>query len=535
MRRITNIILLSAGVLLSLTGCQKGNEPQNSSDRAVRFGASTAAETRTSFSGDRSDGERERVDWSAGDKIMIWSDFAAVPEGRTPHFAGNPNLAVYGLTNIREDGSKSTANITNDTGNALHYPDGDKECAFWGVYPAGAVTESPVNNAVPFAIAAEQDITLNSNTTDLNSYVPDMQQAYMLAYADGAKESGPAVELLFKPAFTDFEFNITTKLEKDLTIYALEITSETTALSGSFTATCNDGTWGFTVPSDDAKSVKAVLPEGGLTIPQNASDDKKTLSLNVFALPQDLKDLKVTFYTSEGTKAMKLTIPGDKTKMKTFEGCKKHRINGLILPTGWFFNYITMNLKVLEWEAVDVTGDSGEFPQAFQIAVTGDGVKNGYEDCGLGDSDHKDPYRQQWYFMPTYTVGEDAVTTVVTVTFKVTLPAGGTWEVEPVGGTEANPVPDDLSVFSIKNVSPGATNPDQFYGPIGTYGSTEVKFEITYIGTDTAEHSLYFHTYVYSGGNKSGNKYNIDSETQLYDRGRGYHTFIVNSDTYNNE
>ena len=66
MRRITNIILLSAGVLLSLTGCQKGNEPQNSSDRAVRFGAGTVAETRTSFSGDRSDGERERVDPADG-------------------------------------------------------------------------------------------------------------------------------------------------------------------------------------------------------------------------------------------------------------------------------------------------------------------------------------------------------------------------------------------------------------------------------------------------------------------------------------
>lgn len=530
MRKITNIILLSAGILLSMTGCQKGNEPQNSSDRAVRFGASTAAETRTSFSGDRTDGQRERVDWSADDKIMIWSDFAAVPEGRAPHFAGNPNLAVYSLTNIRADESKSTANITNDTGNALHYPDGDKECAFWGVYPAGAVTESPVNNAVPFAIAAEQDITLNSNTTDVNSYVPDMQQAYMLAYAGGAKESGPAVELLFKPAFTDFEFNITTKLEKDLTIYALEITSETTALSGSFTATCNDGTWGFTVPTDDAKSVKAVLPEGGLTIPQNASDDKKTLSLNVFALPQDLKDLKVTFYTSEGTKAMKLTIPGDKTKMKTFEGCKKHRINGLILPTGWFFKYITLDLVVLDWEAKTVEGTSAEFPQASQFSVSGTGVLNGYTDIRHSQGD-KDPWRQRWYFKDGQTVN---------VFFKVMLPANGTWEVEVVGGTEENPVEADAALFTVKNISPAVdddtpTVEDNLYGPMRQEGSTDVELEITYNGDPGEAHSFFFHTYVWSGPNRTGTKFNIDSETQIYDRGRGYHTFFVNNSLYPND
>ena len=517
MKKITNIILLSAGILLSLTGCQKGNEAENS-DGAVRFSASTNAETRTAYSGVRDD-QKERIDWSADDKIMIWSDNAAVPEGRTPYFAGNPKLAVYGLTNIKTSDIKSVANITSQS-SALHYPENDQACQFWAVYPAEAVTESPVGNTVPLKISAEQTLAENTNTTatDLNDYVPDMKEAYMLAYASGAKESGPAVDLLFKPAFTDFEFNITTKLDYDLTITAVELVSTSTALSGGFTATCTDGTWGYEIAADAAMSVKAVLPEGGLTIPKDASDDEKTLSLNIFALPQNLTDLKVIFYTNEGKKAMKLTLPSDKTQMKEFAACKKHRINGLILPTGWFFSYITLDLKVVDWQAVDVTGGSEEFPQATQFAVSGEGVKNGYTDINHGIGD-KDPYRQQWYFQKGQTV---------TVFFKIMLPVNATWLLEPVGGVEGAEV--DLSPnFVFTNAyDPTKTGDAALTGTIDDSGNTAVKVEITYTGDDAA--SFFFHSYAI----KDGIKYNIDSETQIYDRGRGYHTFFVNNPAYNN-
>ena len=520
MRRITNIILLSAGVLLSLTGCQKGSVTENS-DGAVRFSGSTDAETRTAYSGVR-DSEKERIDWSADDKIMIWSDKASVPEGRTTYFEGNSNLAVYGLANIKVTDGKSVANITNETGNALHYPENDEACQFWAIYPADAVKKSPVNNAIPLTISADQTLAANTNTTtaDINDYVPDMTEAYMLAYASGAKESGPAVDLVFKPAFTDFEFNITTKLDKPLTITAMKITSESTPLSGDFTATFANNKWSFSNTDDVEMSVEATLPEGGLTIQSGAME---TLSLNIFALPQNLKDLKVIFTTSEGTKAMKLTIPGDKTKMKEFAACKKHRINGLILPTGWFFQYIDLDLKVLEWEAVSIDGVSSEFPQATQFAVSGDGVKNGDSDLhlgGTGNDRQKDPYRQQWYFQ----TGQ-----VVTVFFKVMLPVNGTWKLEPMGGTEENPADLD-SGFQFKNVYTEATGAAALTGSIGSDGNTSVKIEITYTGTGEA--SFFFHSYVITSG-ENGEKINIDSETQIYDRGRGYHTFFVNSPLYN--
>ena len=329
------------------------------------------------------------------------------------------------------------------------------------------------------------------------------------------------MDLLFKPAFTDFEFNITTKLTTPLTIKAMEIKSETTPLSGKFTAAFANGEWGFTIADDAAMSVKATMPGDGLTIQSGAME---TLSLNIFALPQDLKDLKVVFYTNEGTKAMKLTIPGDKTKMKEFKGCWKHRINGLILPTGWFFQYFTFDFKVLEWEAVTVDGVSDEFPQSTQFAVSGDGVKNGDSDLhlgGTGDDRQKDPYRQQWYFIDGQTV---------TVFFKIMLPKNGTWELEPVGGTEENPVDGDEAYFTFANAY-DETDASPLDGPIGGDGNTAVKINITYNGPAGEAHSFYFHTYAID---QDGHKYNIDSETQIYDRGRGYHTFFVNNSLYNN-
>ena len=518
MKKITSIALLTAGILLSLTGCQKGTGVDNS-DKIVRFSASTGYETRTAYSGVLdTDKKIERIDWSAGDEIMIWSDNATVRPSGTPYFSGNDKLAVYKIGSITASGEKSIAAIVDENGGGLLYPDNDPGSIFWGVYPASAVKESPVNNSVPFAIEAEQALTANGNTNVSYDYAPDMQQAVMLAYVSGAKASAPSVEIPFKPAFTDFEFNLEipaddeTAADYSVTITAIEFNSTSTALSGGFTATCTDGTWGYTIADDAAKTVKATLGEG-LTLDK----DNPKLTLNIFALPQNLTDLKVTFYTTDGNKTLKL-LAQDKTTWLTFTGGKKHRLNGIILPTNWYFSYITLDLKVLEWQAIDVTGTSAEFPQATQFAVSGEGVKNGYKDInhGLGE---KDPFRQQWYFMKGQTV---------TVFFKIMLPVNGTWKLEPVGGVEGTEVALSSDFVFTNAYDRTKTGDAALTGAIDDSGNTAVKIEITYTGDDPA--SFFFHSYAI----KDGIKYNIDSETQIYDVGRGYHTFFVNNPAYNN-
>ena len=515
MRNIAQTILLSAGILLSLTGCQKGATEGSGKD--VKFKASANnLETRTAFGDVVTENNLaiQRIDWKSGDKLLIWSDNAIVRENRShPSFSSNnTHIATYSVSNIREEGRKSVANIDDPAGLGLRYQDDPgMKYAFWGIYPAGAVSSNPsVNNSTA--------LTLYDTQTGVE---PDMNQAFMTAVALNTEANKP-VELQFYPAFTTFEFILEGGDDDDysLTIskFALESEGEGgTDLAGKFIATCSDGTWTYDCEDEgNSRLITVTFPEP-LTVTKGT-----TASFRFFALPQDLTNLRITFWTNEGTKSTKLMNKGTVNQntgageYATFKGTKYHKIKGLVLPAGMYFSYITLDLQVLEWETKNMTGVSEEFPQTTQFAVTG--AKNGRDDLNMGES-----ARQQWYFMPGQTV---------TVTFKVMLPAGGTWELVPMGGTEASPVESDANLFTIRNVSNG-TPSTNLYGPINNSGSTDVKIEITYNG-DSAQHSFYFLSYAYSGPNRTGEKYNIDSETQLYDRGRGYHTFIVNSPSYNN-
>lgn len=516
MRNIAQTILLSAGILLSLTGCQKGTTTGKGKD--VQFKASTKSiETRTSFADVETENgiDYQRIEWKAGDKILVWSDNAIVRQGLShPNFSSsNTHIATYPVFNIRKEGRKSVANIDDPAGLGLQYLDEPGvKYTFWGIYPADAVTVNPsVNNSTEFTLLDMQE-----------GVEPDMNQAFMTAVAQNTDPDTP-VELQFYPAFTTFEFILEGGDDDDysleITKFALESEGEGgTDLAGKFIASCQNGTWTYDCEDEDnSRLINVTFPEP-LTITKGT-----TASFRFFAFPQDLTNLRITFWTNEGTKSTKLMRNGSvnqstgEGEYMTFAGTKYHKIKGLVLPSGMFFSYITLDLQVLEWQTKNMTGTSEEFPQTTQFAVTG--AKNGRDDLNQGES-----ARQTWYFQPGQTV---------TVTFKMMLPAGGTWELVPMGGTETNPVEADASLFTIRNVSSGTPSAN-LYGPINDSGSTDVKIEITYNGSDTAQHSFYFLSYAYSGANRTGEKYSIDSETQLYDRGRGYHTFIVNSPLYNN-
>ena len=515
MRNIAQTLLLSAGILLSLTGCQKGTTEGSGKD--VKFTASTKnIETRTAFGNVVTENnlDIQRIDWKNGDKILIWSDNAVVRENLShPSFSSNnTHIATYSVYNIREEGRKSVANIDDPAGLGLRYQDDPSmKYAFWGIYPAGAVTANPsVNNSAEF--------TLMDSQTGVE---PDMNQAFMTAVALNNEANKP-VELQFYPAFTTFEFILKggddDNYSLEISKFALESEGEGgTDLAGKFVATCTNGTWTYDCEDEGNSRLITVTFPQPLTITKGSE-----ATFRFFALPQDLKNLRITFWTNEGTKSTKLMQKGSVNQSTgegdymTFAGTKYHKIKGLVLPAGMFFSYITLDLQVLEWQTTDMTGVSEEFPQSTQFSVTG--AKNGASDLNQGTD-----ARQKWYFKPGETV---------TVTFKMMLPAGGTWEVVPVGGEEGNEVAADASLFTIRNLS-GETATTNLYGPINNTGSTDVKLEITYNGSDTAQHCFHFLTYAYSGANRTGEKYNIDSETQLYDRGRGYHTFYVNSPLYN--
>ena len=541
MRNKYLLILLSAGMFLSLTGCEK--EPAYQDAQTVRFTISSGApRTKTVYSGEGTGTPGnlswERIDWVQGDKLLIWSNSAYVKKQAPKEYS-----AVYavGKPNVDAgDPNKSWSIIVDEADEGLLYDDEiqDNSYMFWSIYPKSAAVSIPEGgsddaNTVQFVIFGSQgDTEVSTGTTETekrDTLKPNMDQAIMLAAVKNAKYNSD-VEFEYYPAFTAFEFTLSTDDEEDEDLSLSKIVlSSNSKLAGTVTATVKSGTTEgddpigaseYALGTDAQTSLTYTFPEGTVI--------SKThyLTFTVFALPQDIERLKISFYGeddetpfSEGT----LKYNGNDI---TFGSCLKHCIRGVKIPTGWSFSYLTFDLKVLDWEGVDITGDSSDFPQASQFAVTGEGVKNGYTDLHLGrpasgGAEQKDPYRQQWYFIDDQTVS---------VFFKVMLPQDGKWELEVVGGTEENPVEADADLFTFTNAyDEEDTTP--LKGDIGHNGETAVKINITYNGPEGEAHSFFFHTYAYD---TAGNKYNIDSETQIYDRGRGYHTFFVNNSVYNN-
>ena len=199
MRNTVKAFLLAAGVLLSLTGCQKGSFGKVGQE--VRFGAVTGQpETRTSYSNSNENetaaDKWERIDWKQGDIFRVYSSVAAKLNGN--HYS---DYYVNGRTS---NGKISEASIENNEAGGLVWGEGTND--FYALYPYNAfeVTTDAVGkvSAAKAAIPATQALTKAED----GEYYPDMNKAYMLAIAKAEPKS--TVELNFYPYFTAFEFEV---------------------------------------------------------------------------------------------------------------------------------------------------------------------------------------------------------------------------------------------------------------------------------------------------------------------------------------
>ena len=349
MSKKTTILLLSAGILLSLAGCQKGTLT-NQSGQAIRFGAVTSAPTRTSYSGegtaDPDNADRlswERIDWVAGDQIMIASDKALSRD--------NVNYsAVYRVVApSKKNADVSQASIVNDEGKGLVWgDDANEEYTFWGVYPAAVGDKNLEEGKVTFSIASTQSADSDGKL--------DMSQAVMLAKITGAKPSDKSVDLQFYPAYTAFEFVITGAAanKSAVPLTKVELISSSN-LCGTVTATLAEFTRNNTagkpigastyVASTDAGKILTYTFPNGTTVTKDA-----TLTFTVFALPTDINKLQLKFYSSETDyhiATLKTKVNGVQSDAITFDACRKHKIYGLALPEGEWHVYLEADVQ--EW------------------------------------------------------------------------------------------------------------------------------------------------------------------------------------------
>lgn len=474
MRKALSIAALFCGLLLLFDGCQK--EPRS---RSVRFSASTIA-TKSSYSGVISGNPpKERIDWVDGDVITVYSDAAETPAG--------DNSANYVLSDVTSSGVKSTATMSNEGDNGLHWDEGsDSKYSFWGVYPSQTLgTDGSFTGNIP----SSQSLSAHNYGTGTDAYTilePSMNYAYMTAAVSNVS-GGSSVNLPFTPAFTAFYFDIASDV--DVTINSVTISSAN-AISGNFVASIGtDKAWSYALPSgtvpDAAKTITATL---------NANINSETsVQFTLFALPVALNALTLTFDTSAGVRTLKLKDP-DTGENLTYAPFNKYRFKGIVMPDNFWISEIDLDgSTVREWFDDEYEINSENLPQSSQFTIVG--AINGYDDLHWD----KNKFRQTWYYNNK----------PIEVSFKIMTPVNGRWEVVPAGDTGA---------FTVTNWTSGSSS-DTLSGALSDGNSTNniiLKIDATGEGT------LYLKTYVYDS---TGKKYSLDSETQLLDL-RGYHYFV---------
>ena len=317
MKRIARFFALAAivcGVAYAFSACQQQEEFEETAKEVV-FSAATSyenlPETKTIYSGTdfnvSGNQGTERIDWVANtDKIKVLN-------------VTSSQAAVYTVGTPTTSGVKSEAAVTADGTKLTWTVDGNPN-TFYAVYPSTAMNASNVIGANIPANQSAQDEThpdKNGNTVTnpvMSSY------AYMVAKVENAA-SGSNITLPFVPAMTAFEFNVAIANDGgvETAISSFEMTSTSTALTGDWT--WNGST--FTCPSYVANSNDKIT----VTFPAGTKVTASSpLRFTVFALPQNLQNVKLTFNLSDGPK--NLTLTG-----KTFIGGKKYRITTPGLPT----------------------------------------------------------------------------------------------------------------------------------------------------------------------------------------------------------
>lgn len=487
------IVILLAGTAILFAGCNKQNEFGGRYSRQpgapVVFGVdSRSIMTRTSYGEDATEGGKtiQAINWTAGDKIRVYS-----PQADRSAYGGDEHWADYTVTPTSSNASLGTLTTVQPAG--LSWGESGTY-TFYSVYPAPAADEAAVPDG------ASGTIALSMPATQLVS--DQMEYAFMTAAAEvTTTESDNAVELDFYPAFTAFEITLTADEPLELVSFAL--ISSDTPVAGNFTVSYSGTTATYNCTGTGKRIDIADLGSAAI-------DQSTPFTFNVFCLPQTLSGLKIAFTIRKAgataTETRSLTLNDKNGTPVAFAACHKHRITGQ-MQGSYNFKYITLTGDVLDWEAETVNEHSDNLPQAGQFNVSTN-VKNVYQ---LHNTNEGKALRQTWV------LGSETAT----VTFKVFSPENGTWEIEPQGAT------DKFTVTYGGSAVTGA-----FYGHINSRseenagsGATVVTFTVKASGAAAGDR-IWFKTYVYDGADRTGTKFSMDSETQLYDM-RGFHYFRI--------
>lgn len=487
MRTISKIVLLSAGVILSLTGCQKGNENDGNqaSGKFVEFGAIAGAPgTRTEFSGVLTDGW-ERINWVEGDQLLIWSDNAVNRAGQSG------KSAIYDLINIQPNGRESRAKIHRSGEDGLVFLDDENTpYQFWGIYPANAISAAPAAGELSYTIPATQT-------------AGDMNNGVQLAYASIANQQH--VDLHFKPAFTAFSFEVAAAVPMKINGFTMTSverknganTFGPSVLSGSVAAKVEEGAdaWTYTVPAagEGNTSISTTFATPFDLAFENEGDTKTNEAKFVlFAVPADITSLTLLFdVTVDGkaeTRKVSISYAKDgegfaKGDPVSFAGRKKHNIKNLVLPASVNHD-VVLDFQVMPW--VDSEGTVTYGPDAIANAVALEYASGAQRMTGGSR-------RQNNWFANA--------TDPIVAYFSVFAPEGGSWKIKVSGATDKLTVTASQLPLAGQTTAPTVSSATvdgvlELSGPIGS----RVEFKVARANDATASDEIQLNFYAVLDG-----------------------------------
>lgn len=435
----TNKTFLPAAVLLGIMFLAGGCNDLKLKGRQVTF-TTVAGEvgTKTAYGDNYPESGTttwQYIDWVTGDHIQIVSNNAANQAGR--------HSADYRISELLgRSGHQSMANV-EPTPNGLTWGEAQKY-DFYAVYPTpgtGAVdaiyspddlnsdnaamlgtvrvilpyNPTPTGNTKKYLTATGTATTEGAENIayTYDVYEPDMKYAVMTAAATDVDKDGETdVSLLFKPAFTAFEFNLTSA-DENFTVNKVELFSAEDYLAGTYVLKAGAELSNGSVQTSGTSNSQYLT----MTV-NHALTPNSGFTFTFFTIPiQNTGTLGLRVVTSSGTAILNLTDT-DKTSAYKFEPGKKYRINLLKLGGTWKYK-INLDPNARPWDLVE---ESTTFSQNIQ--ATPFDIKNAKE---TGNNYY--PAGTKDYQVRTLDI--DNGKTFFEVTFKPSAPLGGYWQLIP--------------------------------------------------------------------------------------------------------
>ena len=327
-----------------------------------------------------------------------------------------------------------------------------------------------------------------------------MSQAFLIS-KPAKIGSDKKVALDFYPVYTAFDFTLTSKTET-VTLNYLEITSTSDNLAGIFSydasylaegQTPKNGFSQSTVEQADSQKKITVTFVGDTQI-----STTKSVKFTVFALPQDLTNISITV-NFDNNQSRTLALKQNDSPI-VFPAFHKANITGIALDAGDWNFVVETALNVMPWTV------SGE----HSIDISNTVVTTGF----VFNSIH---YANQYVihdseaWTNTFQAREEAALYIV---FTISAPVGANWYVQasdPLGYFTVNKMVENMALDPTGTVD-------------GSVITLRVKPNMANIPSQrTTDYIMELHTFVTVGDNA----YNIDSETQNYDRYHHLAEFII--------